>query len=185
MFCDVETKDLQPIIDRIESGADARHVFLVTHGPFTTPDGGGSFRWRLGGRRECAALRPKLYELLSRRRAVVLSGHTHTTAYYRHENRFGGFCEFTANSVWATPGQGTGRAVHSSVGEYGANALARQKGAKLADFKSELEFFRPGLKEYFFSFAAGHCRLDVSGDAVKMAFYPGDSKSPARTFSMT
>lgn len=178
VFCDFETKDLQPIIDCIESGADARHVFLVTHGPFTTPDS-GAFRWRLGGRKECAALRPKLYELLSRRRAIVLSGHTHTTAYYRHENEFGGFCEFTANSVWAKQELATGEPLYSSVEEYGAMNLARHQGEKLADFKSELEFFRPGLKEYFFSLAAGHYRLDVSDDAVKMMFYPGDAKAPA------
>lgn len=184
VFCDFETKDLKPIIDRIESGADARHVFLVTHGPFTTPDGGSSFRWRLGGRRECEALRPKLYELLSRRRAVVLSGHTHTTAYYRHENEFGGFCEFTVNSVWAKPELATGEPVCSSAGEYGAKNLARLDGEKLADFRSELGFFRPGLKEYFFNLGAGHYRLDVSEGSVRMAFYPGDAKSPARTFAL-
>ena len=38
VFCDFETKNLQPVIDCIESDAKARHVFLVTHGPFTTPD---------------------------------------------------------------------------------------------------------------------------------------------------
>ena len=34
---------------------------------------------------------------------VVLSGHTHTIAYSRHENSFGGFSEFTGNSVWKAP----------------------------------------------------------------------------------
>ena len=184
VFCDFETKDLQSVIDCVESGADARHVFLVTHGPFTTPDS-GSFRWRLGGRKQCAALRPKLYELLSRRHAVVLSGHTHTTAFHRIENEFGGFCEFTVNSVWAKPELATGEPLYSSVEEYGARNLARHKDEKLEDFKSELEFFRPGLKEYFFSLAAGHYRLDVSDDAVKMKFYPGDAKSPARTFALS
>ena len=183
VFCDFETKNLQPIIDSIESGASARHVFLVTHGPFTTADS-GSFRWRLGGRRECAALRPKLYEALSRRRAIVLSGHTHTTAFYRHENEFGGFCELTVNSVWAKPDMATGEPVHSSVGEYGARNLARKKWDKLEDYKAELEFFRPGLKEYFFNLGAGHYRLDVSGDSVAAAFYPGDAKAPAREFSL-
>jgi len=179
VFCDFETKDLQPIVDSIESGVDARHVFLVTHGPFTTPDGGGSFRWRLGGGRKCDALRPKLYEALSRRHAVVLSGHTHTTAYYRHENRFGGFCEFTANSVWAKPELATGKAIHSSVSDYGAMNLARLAGDKLQDFKESLDVFRHGLKDYFFSTAAGHYRLDVSDDAVQMSFYPGDERTPA------
>ena len=184
VFCDFETKNLQPVIDCIESDAKARHVFLVTHGPFTTPDADRSFRWRLGGRKECVALRSKLYELLSRRHAIVLSGHTHTTAYYRHENEFGGFCEFTSNSVWAKPELATAQPICSSAGEYGAVNLAKFNGEKLEDFKSELEFFRSGLKEYFYNNGAGHYRLDVSKDAVKMSFYPGDSKSPARTFSL-
>ena len=183
VFCDFETKNLQPIIDSIESDASARHVFLVTHGPFTTADS-GSFRWRLGGRKECAALRPKLYEVLSRRRAIVLSGHTHTTAFYRHENEFGGFCELTVNSVWAKPDMATGEPVCSSVEKYGAMNLARHKGDILEDFKSELGFFRSGLREYFFNLGAGHYRLDVSGDSVVAAFYPGDAKVPAREFKL-
>ena len=183
VFCDFETGDLQPIIDSIGSAADARHVFLVTHGPFSAPDD-RSFRWRLGGRKECAALRPKLYEVLSRRHAIVLSGHTHTTAFYRHENKFGGFCEFTSNSVWAKPEQATCEAICESVADYGSVWLAQHTGDKLADFKSELEFFRPGLKEYFFNRGAGHYMLDVSGDEVVMSFYPGDSRKPARKFGL-
>ncbi len=178
IFCDFETRDLQPVIDAVEGAARARHVFLVTHGPFTTPDS-GSHGWRLGGRKECDALRPRLYAALSRRRAVVLSGHTHTTAYYRHENKFGGFCEFTVNSVWARPELATGEPIHSSVEDYGAINLSRQTGGKLEDLKAALDFFRPGLKEYFYSDAAGHYRLGVADGAVEVAFYPGDARSPA------
>ena len=103
VFCNFETKDLNPIADLIDADPAARRVFLVTHGPFTTFDTAGSYRWRLGGRKHCEASRPRLYETLSRRHAIVLSGHTHTTCFYRHENRFGGFSEFTVNSVRAKP----------------------------------------------------------------------------------
>ena len=48
VFCDFETTDLQPVIDAVESDADARHVFLITHGPFTISEE-RSFGWRLGG----------------------------------------------------------------------------------------------------------------------------------------
>lgn len=182
VFCDFETRDLQPVIDAVE-GAAARHVFLVTHGPFVTADS-GSFRWRLGGGKECDALRPKLYEALSRRHAIVLSGHTHTTAFCRIENEFGGFCEFTANSVWAKPELATGEPMFSTVDDYGARWLKQHTGGKLADFKASLDFFRAGLKEYFYSHAAGHCRLDVSDDAVTVAFYPGDAREAAWTRSL-
>lgn len=77
-----------------------------------------------------------------------------------------------------------GEPLCATVGEYGAKWLAKHTGEKLADYKAELEFFRPGLKEYFFNLGAGHYRLDVSDDAVTMAFYPGDAKTPARPFDL-
>ena len=183
VFCNFEEIDLSPVIRLIEADPDARHVFLVTHGPFTTADG-GSWRWRLGGRHRSEALRPKLYELLSRRHAIVLSGHTHTVAYYRHENALGGFCEFTANSVWKAPELATAEPVALGAAEYGQVQLAKQTGEKLDDFKAETGFFRKGLKAYFMNYGAGHFRLDV-GDDVTMAFYPGAACVPARIFELS
>ena len=71
VLCNFEMKDLNPIADLIDADPAARRVFLVTHGPFTTFDTGGSYRWRLGGRKDCEASRPRLYETLSRRHAIV------------------------------------------------------------------------------------------------------------------
>lgn len=184
VFCHFETKNLNPIADLIDADPAARRVFLVTHGPFTTFECGGSYRWRLGGRKECEASRPRLYETLSRRHAIVLSGHTHTTNFYRHENKFGGFSEFTANSVWAKPELATGAPIQDKAADYGKLGLARIPSEKRADFTRELDFFRPGLKEYFYNNGAGHYRLDVSGNAVTMAFYPGAACEPARTFRL-
>lgn len=183
VFCDFETTDLQPVIDAVESDADARHVFLVTHGPFTISEE-RSFGWRLGGGEKCDALRPRLYEALSRRRAVVLSGHTHLTTFYRHENAFGGFCEFTANSVWKKElaSLKTGEALCDRPEQVGTIAAKLLEGDRLDRFKRELELFRPSVKEYFNSKAAGHCRLDVSDDGIAMSFYQGDETVPTRRF---
>ena len=183
VFCDFEMKDMNPIVDEIDADPSARHVFLVTHGPFTTFADGGSFRWRLGGRHACEASRPRLYEALSRRHAVVLSGHTHTTNFYRHENRHGGFTEFTVNSVWSKPELATAEPIHGKASDYVANAH-RHAGEKLADLRHEVAFFKTGLKDYFYNSGAGHYRLDVSDEMVTMAFYPGDAREPARTFRL-
>ena len=182
-FCDFETDDLNPIADLIDADPSARRVFLVTHGPFTTFCVAGSYRWRLGGRGKCEASRPRLYETLSRRHAIVLSGHTHTTNFYRHEGRSGGFTEFTVNSVWSRPGLATAEPVHCRADDYAVDA-SRVPAEKLEDFRRELGFFRPGLKEYFYNAGAGHYRLDVAADAVTMAFYPGAAAVPARTFRL-
>ena len=184
VFCNFETKDLNPIADLIDADPAARRVFLVTHGPFTTFVSGGSYRWRLGGRKECEASRPRLYETLSRRHAVVISGHTHTTNLYRHENKFGGFAEFTVNSVWAKPELATGVPIQDKVADYGKLGYARVPPEKHADYTRELDFFRSGLKEYFYNNGAGHYRLNVSGAAVTMEFYPGAATEPARTFRL-
>ena len=62
--------------------------------------------------------------------------------------------------------------------------LDTSKGEKLERFKSELELFRPGVKEYFNSKAAGHFRLDVSDEDVTMSFYQGADMVPARRFAL-
>ena len=183
VFCDFETKDLNPIADLLDADPSARYVFLVSHGPFTAFPFGRSFRWRLGGRKESAASRPRLYETLLRRHAIVLSGHTHTTDYYRHESRFGGFTEFTTNSVWAKPELATAKPISEGVDGYRVTTTGIAK-EKLEDFIHEVGFFKPGIRDYFHNNGAGHYRLDVSDNGVSMAFYPGEAREPARTFKM-
>ncbi len=183
VFCDFETKDLNPICDLIDADPEARHVFLVTHGPFTTFTSGNSYRWRLGGRKECESSRPRLYETLSRRHAIVLSGHTHTTNFYRHENSSGAFTECTVNSVWMRDELATAEPLASKPSEYAAKP-GKFNGDRQADYEREISFFKPSLKEYFYSNGAGHYRLDVSGDSVVMAFYPGDALAPSRAFAL-
>ena len=184
VFCNFETKNLNPIADLIDADPTARHVFLVTHGPFTTFERDQSYRWRLGGSKECEPTRARLYETLSRRHAIVLSGHTHTTNFYRHANKFGGFAEFTANSVWSKPELATGAPIQDKSADYGKIGIAKLPAAVHADFTREIDFFKPGLKEYFYNDGAGHYRLDVSDAAVTMAFYPGAVTTPTRTFRL-
>ena len=183
VFCDFETKDLSPIIAEIERYPEVRYTFLVTHGPFT-PSEDGFPAWRLGGHQSCDELRPKLYELLSRRHAIVLSGHTHRTAYYRHVNRFGEFTEFTANSVWKAPELATDAPTCDSAADYGKWAQANLKDKRLDEFRRGAEAFRAGLHDYYMTPGAGHFRLSVSDARVEMAFYPGAAVRAARVFRL-
>lgn len=162
----------------IEADVSARHVFLVTHGPFTPSATTNYPHWRLGGDSSTGVSQQgkALYETLSRRHAVVISGHTHTTNWYWHENEHGGFAEMTVNSVWSSEGLATAVPAHNSPEDYDAPSNANQAYIKAMDF------FRPGLKKYFYNAGAGHYRLNVSDDGVTMAFYPGASLTPARVF---
>lgn len=180
VFCNFESRNLKAVRELIEKDQNSRYVFLVTHGPFNLSDV-RSWRWRLGGAGECAEERVKLYETLSRRRAVVLSGHTHTTSMFKHENKFGSFCEFTANSVWSKLELATKEPIFNKVEDYGRRRLNVIKGNELEYFKRDYELFRTSLTEYFFSTAAGHCLMNVSDAGVEMDFFPGASqKDPLR-----
>ena len=180
VFCDFETVDMNPICDVIDADPSARHMFLVTHGPFTTSAASTSIynaRWRLAGRAGSESSRPRLYETLSRRHAIVLSGHTHKTDYYWHRNEYGGFAEMTVNSVWKSEDLATSVPLHDKVDDY-VSPLSN------ADYKKEIAYFRPGLRRYFHNEAAGHYRLNVSDGVVTMEFYPGAATTPARIFTM-
>ena len=54
----------------------------------------------------------------------------------------------------------------------------------LEAFDRDHGFFRPSLREYFYSRAAGHARLDVSDEAVTLAFHPGAAREPGRVFRL-
>lgn len=85
ILCDFETVDLLALAREVESDPDARYVFLVTHGPLTAPDA-ASWRWSLSGwpnKGGCGRGVQELFEAVSRRRAIVLSGHMHWTAFFR------------------------------------------------------------------------------------------------------
>ncbi len=179
IFCDFEMKNLDPVTEAVEAAADARHVFLVTHGPFT-PSPASSFRWRLGGRSASDGTRDGLLRALSRRRAFVLAGHTHTTNFYHIENEHGAYSEAIVNSVWAKPELATAAPIHDSAEQYGCDEGIPQE--KREDWRAATAAFKPGMKQYFYNRAAGHYRLGVSGKGVALAFYPGAAAKPAKIF---
>ncbi len=179
VFCDFETSEIDRISDEIDAHPDARYVFLVTHGPVTAQDA-VRWNWHLAGRDRIS--RRRLVETLSRRHAIVLSGHTHTTAYYRHENEFGGFAEMTVNSVWTSPERATAKPIHDRPEQYGTRSRKNVAQDSRADYDRDHDEFRKSLKEYFYSSAAGHYRLDVDDAGVTLSFYPGAAREPARTF---
>lgn len=187
IFCDFERVDLRAVAREIEADKDARYVFLVTHGPFTASDG-KSWRWRLsgwtakGGNGQGAK---QLFDAVCRRRAIVLSGHTHATTFYRNENPLGGYTEFTANSVWKADELATIKPAAESPAKYGTRNRDKVPEEQRDAFDAEIARFKDGLKEYFISRAAGHFRLEVSDDRVLMRLYPSAAMEPARTFDLT
>ena len=190
IFCDFERVSLFDVAAEIESDSEARYVFLVTHGPFTACEDDNNWMWRLSAWRAKGGTGlgvPELFEAISRRRAIVLSGHTHTTAFYRNENQYGGYTEFTANSVWKSADLATAEPIagHDTPSAYGSWRIEAVSAENRAAYDADIAFFKAGLKEYFLGKGAGHFRLEVTDRAVKMLFYPGDATVPARVFDLT
>jgi len=190
IFCDFERVSLFDVAAEIGADPEARYVFLVTHGPFTPNQSGNNWIWRLSawkGKGGTGKGVPELFEAISRRRAIVLSGHTHYTSFYRNENEFGGYTEFTANSVWksddlahANPFPG-----HDTPTAFGTWRAGEVSAANRDAYDADIALFKAGLKEYFLGPGAGHFRLEVSDDSVKMLFYPGAATEPGRVFDLT
>lgn len=175
VFCDFETKAIDKISEVIEAADDARHVFLVTHGPFVLCPSASPHAWRLAGRYVSEESRKRLYVALSRRRAIVLSGHIHTTTYYRIENEYGGFTEASVSSVYSSKRRETIEPIFDKVADY---KLKGKNG------QSEVALFKSGMKEFYHSIGSGHYRLYVTDGGVALEFYPGAAEKPGKTFIM-
>lgn len=184
ILCDFEKANLNKICDIIDKDLAARHVFIVTHGPFTTYANTKTYRWRLGGGTRALKSRQRLFDALSKRRGIVLSGHTHSTTYYRFENSLGSFCEFTGNSVWTEKSPTDATPKNSTPEEYTPAERILKRIRNKDDYYSEINFFKPSLKEYYETRAAGHYRLKVTEKSVEMEFYPCDASEPGRVFKL-
>jgi len=184
VFCHFEQSELTDIIRLIDADPSARHVFLVTHGPFT-PGESTAWNWRLGGGFGAGKFyRQRLMETLLTRHAIILSGHTHQIAHWRIANKLGSYAEFTGNSVWMDDKLATAEPLAATPAQYGDETVARlkDKADRIASYRAEIEPFKRDLKEYFFNRGAGHFRLNVTPTKVTMDFFPGDATVPARTF---
>lgn len=184
ILCHFEKADLNEICDIIDGDSSARHVFVVSHGPFTTYANTRSYRWRLGGSARALKSRERLFATLMKRRGIVLSGHTHSTTCYHFENGAGSFCEFTGNSVWTEKSPVDATPKSSTPEEYVPSGRILDTMKNGEDYLSEINFFKPFLKEYYDTRAAGHYRLKVAGDSVEMEFYPCDETKPGRIFKL-
>jgi len=187
IFCHFELVELSDLISIIEAKGDVRHVFLVSHGPFT-PGESMNWTWRLGGGLAAGKNhRKRMMETLLRHRVIVLSGHTHQIAWWRIANELGSYSEFTCNSVWKAPDLATAVPLASTPVQYGDWTLSEFAKAKngtgrASAYRADIALFKRDLKDYFFNRGAGHFRLNVGERRVTMDYFPGDALVPARTF---
>jgi hypothetical protein len=170
----------------LAESADARYVFVVSHGP-AIPNGNG--RWFLLGGPKYDAKRREIRSLMAARNAIVLAGHTHCLEYYDCVFPEGRITQFVANSVWGSA-ESAKMVVHGEgAAAYGrrATTIKKRYGREIAEKERAglvrlADEYRPFVKDYLFANAAGHYRLEVSDSRVAVQFFGGDATSPSRTF---
>ena len=170
----------------LAESADARYVFVVTHGP-AIPNCAGT--WFLLGGSKYGAARREIRSLMAARNAIVLAGHTHCLEYYDCAFPEGRITQLVANSVWGSAESAKITVRDEGAAAYGRRAetikkrygrdIGQKERAGLLKLADE---YRPFVKDYFFANAAGHYRLEVSDSRVAVQFFGGDATAPARTF---
>ena len=170
----------------LAESADARYVFVVSHGP-AIPNCAGT--WFLLGGPKYDAKRREVRSLMAARNAIVLAGHTHCLEYYDCAFPEGRVTQFVANSVWSSEDAAKLVVRDEGAAMYGRRATTMKKRhgraipetmrTSLLQLANE---YRPFVKDYLFANAAGHYRLEVSDARVAVQFFSGDATSPARTF---
>lgn len=149
----------------------ARYTFILCHAPLFPYDGNKYGNWYYHGKDKDHTARDIMRGLFARRNVVVLCGHTHSTEFLDWYGDGGRITQMTMNSVWKDEGTGIYTVMAEGLEGYGSLS-----GSELFDE------FRPGVKGYSFSKAAGSYKMNVSDEGITVDFYAGDSTRPSAHF---
>lgn len=177
LFIDFTAPDEDVIREAFNVHADARHKFVVSHGPVVASDCYFA-AWMLfgyGNTEKRAAFR----KLFAANNVIVLTGHSHTVEYQVYEEDGGTIRQIIMNSVWELPEQKNMTLIHSDPAEYGVEQPRYNRPVNLP----VIDEYRPGIRHYARYHGAGYATLDI-GDEVTVHYYGGDSDDPAVTFTL-
>ena len=172
-------------MDRLLARSEgARNTFIVVHGP-AFPIDSSAARWFYQGSLKQTEARHHFRREFARRNAIVLCGHSHCTELADWYGDGGRITQMTFNSVWASEPLGTYVIDSEGADNYGSlrgRIRANADGTPLKDESALFDEYRPGLKRYVHSPAAGSYRLDVSPRGITVDFYAGASQARSARF---
>ena len=172
------------LIDRLlDDSRDARNTFLLSHGPVLPINGGN--RWFFHGRNKPGQNEARLHfrREFAQRNTIVICGHTHVTEMIDWYGDGGRITQMTVSSVWSKPERGVYEVEAEGSENYRADYVLKANSAKMDPSAFELfEQYRPGVKRYILSDAAGSYKMKVSGRRVRIEFYAGDSSRKSAEF---
>lgn len=185
---DFNTPDDAEVDRLLKETEGARHTFIIDHGPIF-PSDDGSPRWIYHGKNTPEDIQARLHfrREFARRNAIVLCGHTHRTEFADWYGDGGRITQITMNSVWYK--DEIGKYVIDAQGpeQYGMLRAKMTKNANGSKANPETAFFdeyRPGLRRYSHSPAAGCYKMYVTPKHVRIDFYAGDSEDVSQTFEV-
>lgn len=177
---DVEAEKL------LEETRGARYTFIVVHGTLLPADV-GSCRWFYHGgasEKETEARR-HFRKLFAERDVICLCGHIHRTEFADWYGDGGRITQMTMNSVWSKDESGKYEVISQGPDQYGElrkRVAALDNGSAPKDETELFNEYRPGLKQYSVSPAAGSYKMHVSKSGVSIDFYAGDSREISERF---
>ena len=163
--------DDETVARLLRESEGARHTFVLCHAPFFPFDGPKYNNWFYHGKDKTPDARNRMRALFAQRNSIVLCGHTHTTELFDWEGDGGRLTQMTMNSVWRNEKTGV-----YEVLQEGAESYGKESGSELFDE------YRPGIKAYSRSLAAGCYKLNVDDEHISVDFYAGDSTRPSAHF---
>ncbi len=168
----------------LADSANARHTFIVSHGT-VFPGVGGYPRWYLfGGQKNPANPQMSKHFLteFAKRNAIVLAGHTHLTEFFDWYGYGGHITQMTMNSVWSRPENGKYTIIHDDPQKYGP--ISKSEKALKAGPPELYAPYKPGVKKYSVSSAAGSYKLNISPKSITVDFYAGCSEKVSHRFKL-
>lgn len=165
------------LIDKLlKDTRNARHTFIVSHGPLFPYDS-KYYNWYLYGGRKSAYNKEAVdhfHKEFAKRNAICLCGHTHFTELLDWYGEGGRITQMTMNSVWAKEEYGKYVVDAEGAEQYGMIRCQEQKDL--------FDLYRPGIKRYSLSRAAGCYKLNVTPQQITVDFYAGESESLSHRF---
>lgn len=185
IFIDFEHPDDAEIDRLLDATEGARYTFVIVHGAlFPMDDPGCRWIFHGGDSEKHTNARRHFRKRFAERNVICLCGHTHTTEFYDWYGDGGRITQVTLNSVWKD--EATGHYVIDAEGpeNYGSLRKAQMKddGSKPNDETALFDEYRPGLKTWTHSPAAGSYRMNVSKKGVTIDFYAGASEKVSKRF---
>lgn len=165
---------------------DARHTFIISHGPIFPMDGTGC-RWFFHGGKNDEQARLHFREEFAKRNAIVLCGHSHHTTLTEWKGDGGIITQMEMNSVWSNDERGNYEITQDKPEDYGVARMSMKTnadGSPVTDETALFEEYRPGLTRYVNSITAGSFKLNVGPKNVTLDFYAGDSPKKTCTFKL-